>query len=71
MPKIVSNTTPIISLLKINQLQILKDLYGEIFIPQEVFHEIEAGKDAKRMNEVLFMSINPYFIGSSWLKNPC
>lgn len=44
MPKIVSNTTPIISLLKINKLQILKDLYSEIFIPQEVFHEIEAGK---------------------------
>jgi len=45
MPKVVSNTTPIISLLKINKLQILKDLYDEIFIPQEVFNEIEAGKN--------------------------
>lgn len=45
MPKIVSNTTPIISLLKIEKLQILKDLYGKIFIPQEVFNEIEAGKN--------------------------
>lgn len=44
MLKIVSNTTPIISLLKIGKLQIIKDLYGEIFIPQEVFNEIEAGK---------------------------
>lgn len=44
MPKIVSNTTPIISLLKIGKLQILKDLYGEVFIPKEVFNEIEAGK---------------------------
>jgi len=44
MPKVVSNTTPIISLLKIDKLQILKDLYGEIIIPQEVFNEIEAGK---------------------------
>jgi predicted nucleic acid-binding protein len=44
MPKIVSNTTPIISLLKIGKLQILKDLYGTISIPQEVFNEIEAGK---------------------------
>lgn len=44
MSKVVSNTTPIISLLKIDKLTILKELYGEIFIPQEVFNEIEAGK---------------------------
>ncbi len=44
MPKVVSNTTPIISLLKIGELQILKDLYKEIYIPQEVYNEIEAGK---------------------------
>lgn len=43
MLKVVSNTTPIISLLKIGKLKIFKDLYGEIFIPQEVFNEIEAG----------------------------
>jgi predicted nucleic acid-binding protein len=47
MPKIVSNTTPIISLLKIGKLQILKDLYETIFIPQEVYNEIEVGKDKK------------------------
>lgn len=45
MPKIVSNATPIIALLKIDKLQILKDLYGTISIPQEVFNEIEAGKN--------------------------
>ncbi len=45
MPKVVSNTTPIISLLKIDKLHILKDLYEEIIIPQEVFNEIEAGKN--------------------------
>lgn len=45
MLKVVSNTTPIISLLKIGKLQILKDLYDEIFIPQEVFNEIEAGRN--------------------------
>lgn len=47
MPKIVSNTTPIISLLKIGKLQILKDLYGRISIPQEVYNEVEAGKSKK------------------------
>lgn len=45
MPKVVSNTTPLISLLKIKKLHILKDLYGEIHIPKEVFNEIEAGKN--------------------------
>ncbi|MFA7444655.1 MAG: DUF3368 domain-containing protein [Flavobacteriaceae bacterium] len=45
MLKVVSNTTPIISLLKIGKLQILKDLYQKISVPQEVFNEIEAGKN--------------------------
>lgn len=45
MPKIVSNTTPIISLLKIGKLSILKDLYREIYVPKEVFAEIQNGKD--------------------------
>jgi predicted nucleic acid-binding protein len=44
MLKVVSNTTPIISLLKIGKLEILKELYREILIPNEVFLEIEAGK---------------------------
>lgn len=45
MRKIVSNTTPIISLLKISKLSVLQELYGEIFVPHAVFEEIEAGKD--------------------------
>jgi len=44
MPKVVSNTTPIISLLKIVKLDILKTLFSEIYIPRAVFEEIEAGK---------------------------
>src|SRR5665647_75889 len=45
MPKVVSNTTPIISLLKISKIYILKDLYSEIIIPQAFFNEIEEGKN--------------------------
>lgn len=45
MPKIVSNTTPIISLLKIGKLIILKKLYTKIIVPQEVYNEIENGKE--------------------------
>jgi uncharacterized protein len=44
MRKVVSNTTPILSLLKIGQLEILERLYGQITIPHEVYQEIEAGK---------------------------
>jgi predicted nucleic acid-binding protein len=45
MRKVISNTTPILSLLKIDKLNILKELYGSISIPQAVFFEIETGKD--------------------------
>lgn len=45
MLKVVSNTTPIISLLKLSKLEILKDLYAEILIPEAVYIEIETGKN--------------------------
>src|SRR6056297_3487405 len=44
MHKIVSNTTPIISLLKLNRLDFLQKLYKQIYIPTAVYKEIEAGK---------------------------
>lgn len=44
MHKIVSNTTPIISLLKLNRLELLQKLYKQIYIPTAVYNEIEAGK---------------------------
>lgn len=45
MRKIVSNTTPILSLLKINKLILLEKLYERIIIPTAVYHEIEKGKE--------------------------
>ena len=45
MPKVVSNTTPIISLLKLNRIEILKELYSQIHIPFAVYQEVEAGKN--------------------------
>ena len=45
MLKVVSNTTPIISLLKLSKLDILKNLYSEINIPYAVFQEVEAGRN--------------------------
>lgn len=45
MPRIISDTTPIISLLKINELEILQKVYDSIIIPTAVFQEIEIGKN--------------------------
>ena len=53
MLKVVSNTTPIISLLKLNKLEILKDLYGQICIPLAVYREIEAGKSKGYYQDLL------------------
>jgi len=44
MLKVVSNTTPIISLLKLNRLEILQELYKEVIIPNAVYVEVENGK---------------------------
>ena len=47
MRKVISNTTPIISLLKIEKLHLLNDLYGKIIIPLAVYNELENGKKKK------------------------
>lgn len=61
MHKIVSNTTPIISLLKLNRLEILQQLYSEIYIPVAVYQEIEAGKEKvyyKDLSEIKWINIS-------------
>ena len=40
MPLVVSNTSPIVNLAAIGQLSLLQQLYGRLFIPEEVFVEI-------------------------------
>ena len=52
MLKVVSNTTPIISLLKLSKLELLKELYQEISIPYAVFQEIEAGRNKTYYQDV-------------------
>jgi uncharacterized protein len=44
MLKVISNTTPLISLLKIGKLSLLHEIYGEIIVPNGVFDELEDGK---------------------------
>ena len=42
MRKVVSNTTPLIALADIGQLELLKRLYEEVYIPDAVMAEIES-----------------------------
>ena len=60
MPKIVSNTTPIISLLKLNRLDLLQKIYKQVYIPTAVYNEIEAGKTKgyyKDLSEIDWINI--------------
>lgn len=41
---VVSDTTPLISLLKIDKVYLLEKLFGRIFIPQAVFDELVIDK---------------------------
>jgi predicted nucleic acid-binding protein len=46
MRKVVVNTTPLIALSHIGQLDILKKMYGEILIPNAVYNELSAKPDS-------------------------
>lgn len=41
---VVSDTTPLISLLKINSIDLLEKLFGRVLIPETVFNELTADK---------------------------
>ena len=44
---VVSDTTPLISLLKINCIDLLEKLFGQVLIPQAVFEELTADERFK------------------------
>ena len=46
MARIVSNSTPLIVLGNIGQLELLKELYGEIYIPEAVLAEVTEKADS-------------------------
>ena len=49
----VSNTTPILSLYKIGQLHLLRDLFSQIFVPTAVYNEIAVLGKVKHGHESL------------------
>lgn len=56
---IVSDTTPIISLLKINRLDLLEKLFGEVLIPDAVYEELTTDKrfidEAKQITKASYI----------------
>ena len=50
MRKVIVNSTPIILLSNINQLELLKKIYGEITIPQAVYDEVTEKPDSACQN---------------------
>jgi len=52
MRKVVVNSTPLIALSHVNQLDILKKLYGEVSIPEAVYREISAKEGSVCKTEV-------------------
>ena len=56
MRKVVVNTTPFIALRHVNRLEILKELYGQVIIPDAVYREISVKSDSvckKMVDEAL------------------
>jgi predicted nucleic acid-binding protein len=50
---IVSNTSPISSLAKINQLSLLEYIYGQVIIPQAVYNELTDIRAGEKVNNAL------------------
>lgn len=60
---VVSDTTPLISLLKINHLDLLEILFGEVLIPQAVFDELTSDErfssEANQIEDSEFIVVTP------------
>lgn len=55
---VISDTTPIISLLKINKLSLLQVLFGKVIIPQAVYNELVS--NLKHTNEAVIIFNTSY-----------
>lgn len=60
---VVSDITPLISLLKINRLELLERLFGDVMIPTAVFDELTVDKrfrtEADQIRQKSFIVVKP------------
>ena len=58
---VVSDTTPLISLLKIERLDLLKKLFGNVLIPQAVYEELTVDErfrmEAEQLRQKKFIKV--------------
>ena len=59
MRKVISNTTPLLALAGIGQLELLHTLYGEIIIPEAV------------VNEIIYEPAKSMIAGMEWIRKAC
>ena len=45
MRKVIINSTPLIAISKVHMLDLLRDMFGEVFIPAAVYREVTAKND--------------------------
>lgn len=59
---VISDTTPIISLMKANKLDLLRKLYGKVLIPNAVYKELTENatfaKEAKIIKDIDYDILN-------------
>jgi len=58
---VISDTTPILSLLKAGHLELLEKLYGNVLIPNAVYHELTENpvyiEEARIIKAIKFLSL--------------
>lgn len=58
---VISDTTPLISLMKIGRLNLLEKLYGKVFIPAAVYNELIVNKrfpeEAEEIKKCTFLEV--------------
>jgi predicted nucleic acid-binding protein len=66
--RVIANTTVVSNFASIGQLELLRRLYGEIYISTEVYEEIRAGlEEGYRFYEGIELLIHP-FIEQGWIR---
>lgn len=60
---VISDTTPIISLMKVQRLELLEKMYGKILIPKAVYRELTENpsyaKEAEMIRTLDYLEVVP------------
>ena len=70
---VVSDTTPLISFMKIGQLDLMEKLFGEVQIPQAVFSDMMTSllqRESRAFSPRLSAHLHVHIITASCVRNP-